>query len=110
MARLVPVNSDDGGDASGQPEVSDRSTDSPAMRSITGLAGSPALRAAAEAAVTWQRYQALGAGITSEAASAIRSVVGQIRPGIAKITNAVGQALVQMYRASAPPNWIIDES
>jgi hypothetical protein len=156
MARLVGVNSDDGGDASEQPEVSDRSTDFSAMRSITGLAdspalraaaealsvqnrlaqnlagspalraaaealsvqnrlaqnlaGSPALRAAAEAAVTWLRCQALGAAITSQAASAIRAMVGQIRPGIAKITNAIGQALVQMYRASAPPNWIIDGS
>jgi hypothetical protein len=68
------------------------------------------MRAAAEAAATWQRYQELGAGTASQAADAIRSAVGQIWPGIVKVANAAGQALGQIYRAAAPPNWVTGES
>jgi hypothetical protein len=96
--------------ASRQQQLARELADSPAMGVMSELANSPALRFAAQNAATWQKNAELGIELVKQAADAIKSVVDQAWPGIVKAVSIASEALSQIYRGAAPPNWSTDES
>ena len=96
--------------ASRQQQLARELANSPAMRVVSDMANSPALRFAAQNAATLQKYAEPGAGLVRQGADAIQCAIAQIWPGIVKAVSMAGEALRQIYRDAAPPNWTADES